>query len=403
MANRIKLTFWNYVDFSDYKPEMLEDWVNCGMTDPVTPRFTYEKDSHEDFKAMLDLAERLGVKMILQINELSLEQYLNGAEKYARIAREVYDEFGIHPAAEGFYVGEEPNTTTNEAYFEGVKILRDIDPKFPVFVNLGSVERTERMLLGPDKSLKEWMSEFTSYSGTDIIGYGTYAQLLPNGVGIDEHFYNIREVVKAAKASGAEVWASQLSSAHYGYRIPSELDFQWQISTTVACGCRAVVWFRLYDKLIAPDLWGSPIDEFGEKTPRYYDLARVQKRFMAQHGEIMAKLRHVDSFGLGVSYGGYLYFLPGSNDLVESAVCRSGMISFFKDDEGSDYVVVLNTLQDEACTFALNFTEKVEKAAILRLNGKQRVEICNRGDKKGMLAANEIWLAPGQMELIKLN
>lgn len=402
MEKQVKLTFWNYVDFCDYKPEMLRDWKECGMTHPVTPLFDTQKDDCGAFLKMLDDAEDMGLKMILQIGDVFLGRYRRGEAEYRRTCEDIHARFGSHPAACGYYVGEEPDSGSNDEYFGGAKILKEIAGDMPVYCNMGSVERTERMLLKGEKTLQEWMRDFVSHTGVDVLGYGTYSQLLPGGVGIDEHFYNIREFMKGAKDTGVEIWSSLLSSAHYKYRIPTEYDFQWQINTAVACGCKAIVWFRMYDKLVAPDLWGSPIDEFGEKTQRYYDLARVQKRFNVHHGEIMGRLIHKESYGVGIAYGGYHYFIPGASDLVERAVCPNGMINFYVDEDGTDYAVIVNTSQTEACTFALGLSEKVSEAGIVRFNGKNYNKLCGRDGKGGLISTGEIWLAPGQMEIIKL-
>lgn len=401
MDKQIKLTFWNYIDFNDYKPEMLQDWKDCGMTHPVTPCFDSQKHDCRAFLKMLDDAEKFGLKMILQIYDVFLDRYDRGEDEYRRVCGEIHAKFGSHPAAVGYYVGEEPNSESEKNYFGGVKVLKKVAGDMPVYCNMGSIERTERMMLR-GRNLAGWMKDFSSHTGADVIGYGTYSQLLPGGVGIDEHFYNIREFMKGAKETGMEIWASLLSSAHYKYRIPTEYDFQWQINTAVACGCKAVVWFRMYDKLVAPDLWGSPIDEFGERSPRFYDLARVQKRFNIHHGEIMARLHHKESYGVGIAYGGYHYFLPGASELIERAVCPSGMLNFYVDDDGVDYAVIVNTSQTEACTFALGLTEKVKEAGIVRFNGESYSKLCGRDAKDGLISTGEIWLAPGQMEIIKL-
>ena len=403
MKDRIQLTFWNYNRFCDFKAEMLHDWVRCGFTSPMTPSFSMKNDSHEKFREMLDEAERLGVKMILNIDELSLDYYsMLGEEGFRRHCAAVYDEFCSHPAVSGVYVGEEPNVDTEQSYFEGVRVLRELSSDIEVFINLGSTERTERMLLQGKRDLSDWCRDFTLKTGSNVIGYGTYTQLLPDGVGIYEHFENLRRVVSAGKVAGADIWATLLSSAHCEYRIPTENDFRWQLNTAVACGCRAVAWFRLYDKLIAGDYYGSPIDEFGELTSHYYDLARTQKNFNAHYAEIFARLNHIDTYGIGVSYGGYLYFISGTNELIDGATGRQGIISFFRDDDGADYAAIVNTLQNDGCAFSLSFSDKVERAESLLFNGTSADTVFSRDGRAGSIQTSEFWLSPGQLVLLKL-
>ena len=403
MKDRIQLTFWNYNNFFDYEPKMLRDWVNLGMTSPMTPRFSMKNDSHELFRKMLDEAETLGITMVLNIDELFLDNYRTlGEDGYRRQCAAIYDEFCHHPAVSGVYVGEEPNTDTEPSYFGGVRILRELSRDIEVFINLGSTERTERMLLKGERDLSDWCCDFTEKTGTDVIGYGTYTQLLPNGVGIYEHFENLRRVVAAGKRAGADIWASLLSSAHCEYRIATENDYRWQLTTAVACGCRAVAWFRIYDKLIAGDYYGAPIDEFGELTNHSYDLARTQKNFNAHYAEIFARLHHQETYGIGVAYGGYLYFLQGLNDLVDGATGRQGLISFFTDDDGGEYAVIVNTLQNDGCAFSLSFSDKVERVEKLLFNGKSSETVFSRDGRSGSIQTPESWLSPGQLVLLKL-
>ena len=268
---------------------------------------------------------------------------------------------------------------------------------------MGSVERTERSLLSiTGETLDGWCSDIVNGSGGDIIGYGTYNHMLCGEPALDDHFYNLRVFTEIGKKYGVDIWSTMLSSAHYNYRVATEDDFRWQLNTCIACGARAVVWFRLYDKLIASDYRGSPIDEFGVKTTRYYDLARVQKKFNYHYGKLFSHLEHVSTAGVGISYGGYFYFLPGASDLIDRAVSRSAMISFFKDGDGTDYVVVVNTLQREATSITLSYTDKVEKASFVYRNGEQLNTGFERNGRTGSVMGGEIWLAPGQMEVLKI-
>ncbi len=401
--DRIKTLFWNYIDFRDYKPEMLDDWAKCGMTHPVSPRMDTNVDDCDAFLKMLDDAHARGLKIIVQATDITIDKYLRGADEYRAACERVHGLFGRHPAVCGYYAGDEPDIFNEKLYFESVKILKSIIGDKIAFCNMGSVERSERMLLKKKgQTLTEWVKEFVDYSGADVLGYGSYSPLLPGSIGVDEHFALTREFSKATKAAGIEMWASTISSCHYNFRVPTELDFQWQLTTSVALGAKAIVWFRFYDKIFLPEYYGSPVDEFGEKTQHYYNLARVQKRFNVHFGEIMARLNFLDAYGVGISFGGYHYFTPESSDLVERVFCPHGLISFFKDDDGNDYAVVVNTSQTEVCTCTLAFKESVKEAGLLRFNGTEYRKECDRGDKNGLILTGDLWLHPGQMELIKI-
>lgn len=401
-------TFWNYNRFEDYKPEMLEDWINLGITTPILPTFDMNRHSKEALISILDDVQSKGIQCILQVSQMYLEGYARGAESYRADVSRVMEEFGSHPAVYGFYVGEEPNCNNEECYFEGTKIIKELAPDKCVYSNFGSIERTERMMLKGKSTIEEWVSRYKEYSNADTIGFGVYSQLFSDHSGVYEFFHNMRTFVEAGKKAGVGVWGTMLSSAHDLYRVPSEDDFRWQINMCAVCGCKGVVWFRLYDKLVAFDYRSSPIDEFGEKTQRYYDLARVQKRFNIHYGKLLGRLQHISTYGIGVSFGGYPYFVPGidktfsADDIVVSADCRSAMISFFKDEDGTDYVAVANSSMTEAHHISLSFSDKVEKAELVYHNGDVKITSFERGDLVGAGKSGYMCLAPGQMEILKI-
>ena len=47
MAKQVQMTFWNYNSFKDYKPQMLRDWIELGITLPLLPMFNMNRDSKE--------------------------------------------------------------------------------------------------------------------------------------------------------------------------------------------------------------------------------------------------------------------------------------------------------------------------------------------------------------------
>ena len=103
MAKQVQMTFWNYNSFKDYKPQMLRDWIELGITTPILPEFVIGRDKNEDLIAILDDAESLGIQVILQINTLFLENYYKGADAYRADVTYAAETFGHHPAVYGYY------------------------------------------------------------------------------------------------------------------------------------------------------------------------------------------------------------------------------------------------------------------------------------------------------------
>ena len=64
---------------------------------------------------------------------------------------------------------------------------------------------------------------------------------------------------------------------------------------------------------------------------------------------------------------------------------------------------ILTTSQTIDRPIELTFSEKVNSADILYYNGDTTQNIFRRNGRTGGISAGRIWLAPGQMELIKIN
>ena len=135
-------------------------------------------------------------------------------------------------------------------------------------------------------------------------------------------------------------------------------------------------------------------------------MARVQKRFNIHYGKIMADLKHIDAYGVGVSYGGYSYFtndVPAGIGIIDSADCRSGMLSFFKDKDGNDYVVILNTHTTESYHMTLTYAPEVARADFVYHNGAQlNANFVRKEGQTGPAKGQSVCLAPGMIELIKI-
>ena len=163
------------------------------------------------------------------------------------------------------------------------------------------------------------------------------------------------------------------------------------------------------------DYRGSPIDEYGEPNGEYYrGMKRAQTRFNIHHAKLIMKLHHDTTFFITKRYGGYPMFPEAGYGGVKMAYCSDtflgyydkqptpGIVSFFKGEDGYDYIAIVNNSRKEAGSITLDFDKSVKKAERVYNNGARTAGMAlNDPDNLGYYST-ETWLAPGQMEIIRI-
>lgn len=322
-----------------------------------------------------------------------------GADGYEKKFREIY---GIlkHPALYGFFIGDEPGKKIDfENSVECTRIQKKVAPELRPYINLhAGMDNTDPALLG-GRTFREWLSYISKETGFSNFSYGHYDQVW-NESGINSYYANIKALGEAADAAGVDMWNTQLSSAHYMFRIPSEYEFVWQITTAAACGSRGIIWFRFYDRSVGPNYHGSPIDEYGNKTEQYYKFLRANRRFQDQYGEIMMKLHHKVTYLTEKAYGGMKMFGTGTHPvLTDIRGTEQAVLGFFTDDDGIEYVAVVNGSMTNPGVFRIEFDHDKYNLDEATFNG---TKFDPYNPKNTAEHWDGLWLYPGQMNLFRI-
>ena len=396
------LGFWNYNSYTKgCSEEDIKMWKDLGLNVAMAPLFCGTKEIEDGLPNFLDLLHKYGMKSVLFFDEVAAGYYAShGEEAFRAKFREIYEKYGKHPAVLGFYPGEEPGASVIDNFTAVLKIMLEEAPELIPFVDLGA--NASHM-------------EQVAATGVPISGFGNYSQMEPEERGTDEYFTLMCSQMKACKKYGMDCMPTLLSSAHYRHREPREVDYIWQINTAAICGCTGIYWFRLYDKLTADDYRASPIDEYGQPNGEYYrGMKRAQTRFNIHHAKLMMKLRHDETFFITKRYGGYPAYPDNGYSLVKRAYSSDtffgyydkaptpGIVSFFKDEDGFEYVAVMNNSRTEAGSITLEFDKATKKVEYVYYNGEQTRGLLLEGTANLDYIKEEIWLAPGQMEILRI-
>ncbi len=399
---KFPFAIWNYNYVGDFTTDEVDVWADCGLTVTMSPKVRYGKDDPALLIPMLDRAQERGIQLIACIVGLENVDYkVLGQEAYAKRFTEVYNILK-HPALYGFYIGDEPSTKEDfQASWDSIKCQRVIAPELRPCLNLHTgMDATKPELLG-GRTFREWLRDMAADTGFSNFSYGHYDQVVDE-YGIDSSFRNIRPIVEAAEQANVDVWNCQLSSAHYMFRIPNYYEILWQITVPAACGSRGVLWFRFYDRAFGPNYHGSPIDEYGNKTPLYYDMFRAQRRFNDHYGELIMSLHHKATYVTKQAFGGY----PIYDDALENPIpemdkisgTEPAVIGIFENDEGEQYFCIVNESMDKPGVWKLFFDREKYELDELMFNGR---------DENAYGASNSVdhwdglWLYPGQMAMFK--
>ena len=337
-------SMWTYNDLCEFTPDEMDTWADLGINLPMLPKTYVDRDDPKLLLPWLDKAKELGVEAIVNYEDMSYRAYVElGAEGYEARIKPLYDALASHPAVHGFCIGDEPGTKENmAASLEAIRINKKLAPHLTPYLNYrGDTLSMDEQLGGLD--FNGWMKRVYDETGSDEICFDDYTQQI-NDTGKAWYLGAVRKWADAGRAAGdSDVWACLLSSGHHVYAPPTEVDYRWQINTAAALGMRGVLWFRLYDRENVISYYGSPIDEFGDKSEAYYALKRCQRRFSNHFGEIFMKLRLKENYLVGSDWGVFPTFGPGCHEAIKDIKANDGtLVSFFEDAEGREYLVIVD-------------------------------------------------------------
>ena len=373
MTTKYPFSMWVYNPLSDFPPEELESWKECGMTAPLAPKTYYGKDDPKSLIPYLDKAQELGMQLIINYEDFAYQNIDRiGDELYEERFREMYEPLKGHPALFGFFAGDEPNSRRSfDQTRRCLMIQKKVAPELRPYINLigGMSDKKEDQLL--DMDLEEWFRDLKSI-GIDFVSQDAYLPLIDDRT-VTDHFREMKKIIEAAEKAGVDVWINMLCSGHDAFRAPSETDVIWQVNVGAAIGCRGGIWFRFYDREIGYDYFGSPVDEFGNKTNCYYAILRAQRRFNNQYGELMMKLKRKSTYATGYQKRGiYPELNDEAHDLVKVSGYEDGIVSFFEDAEGSEYIAIVNASMQFRATWVIDYDP--EKCVVKEVSANGRHE-----------------------------
>ncbi len=388
MNSTIQFGFWNYVESGVMGKEAVRDWADLYCTLPMSFVFDPKIHKKSDMLEILDECEKCGMKLII-CDKRTHFRTLNevGEAAFTAGVKAAYDDFGRHPAAFGFFVGDEPSFEEKDLFIRAFQIVGQNTPNRDNFGNLlpywGGGSDYD-MLVGAAESVHtEAVEEIIQKGGATLIGYDQYSQCLNEAhnreCGINSYFYVLDQYRKNTEKYGIPFYTSLLACGHWGYRTPTEDDIRWQIYTALAHGARGIIWFHLYQYEVGGSYVDLPlIGKDRLRTPTFEAIRRQQYIFNEFYREKLDPLRVTDVYHVGHLYDPNHRFC--ADDILQDVNGKFSyptILTYYKHTEtGEKWLSVVNAHQ--------------------RLSNRITLK-CQNGNE------HTFWLACGEMKLINVN
>ena len=402
------VSFWNYTNLADHGQHMdeaaVEEWADAGFTVPQSPN--YDPGNPEQkarILQLLDWAHQRGMKLILCDPRCYARRDPDGEgapTDYANGVRAAVADFGDHPAAFGFHVGDEPSSEMKEAFFECYRIQKEAAPHLHPFANLlpffPGIEARAGAETWPD-----YLDEYAQKSTADLISYDCYIQMNPGDSGWNNYYENLRLHREAALRNSIPFWNTVLSVGHFRYRCPNFDEIRWQFNTSVASGAHGLLWFFYYMRRPHDNYRLSPVDEHWDRTETYYDIRRVQKGFHRHYTDLFNLLVSTRVTFYPEAFGGGATFTPNGivSRITPDVAGHPILLGEFTDADGRRCVMLVNNSMtdsvnvgitfpgDDVRVFSWNWSGTEYEGSAYSASGQSR-------DENGLTIRH--WLAPGQ-------
>lgn len=344
------VTFHNYSPWGSPagRPQAVKDWVDLGITIGRSPIYNPERDKKKDMLALLDACADAGIMCFVNDTRCSAPSYLKGGEDaYRRRFEESLKDFGQHPAAFGYDVGDEPAREGIKLAYSTYKIQREMAPHLTPFMSCAGYSPAGAAWMGL-RSYRRYVDELVKFADPPMLFHGSYCMLDTAPDAVEMHFLTHKMFTDAMLRHHLPVWLTLCCTGHYTLRCPNPEDFALQIGISAALGHKGFAWFNVYTYRQEENYRWPPINEFGERTHTFEWMSYELRKFHKTIGPTLLKLDfqrayHIDNERLG----GYPNTID--SELVKKVEARTMkfplLVSEFKDAAGRDYVAVLaNTL-----------------------------------------------------------
>jgi hypothetical protein len=331
-ADDFILSYWCGPPASENLDQRFAEVAECGFTYAMAP---CSGATPEQNKAMLNACQKHGLKYLPIDGRIMAFGPENPAFKTNLDA--VISDYGKHPAMGGYFLADEPAPDAFGKLASVNQYLLEQDPKHLPFINLLPNYAPQWALGG---TYENYVERFLSTVRPRLLSFDHYA-LMGNGAERPNYFENLEIIRRVALKHDVPFASIFLVTQHFDYRNPSEADLRWQANTALVYGAKALLYFTYWTPTNDPAFRTATaiIDAKGNRSAHFEDTKRVNASIRKWAPTLM-KLNSTEVFHTGK--------IPAATQPVpeNNAVKFTGdgafILGFFKHDDGSQWLMVMN-------------------------------------------------------------
>jgi hypothetical protein len=303
-------------------------------------------------------------------------------------------DIGNSPAVLGLMLRDEPHARAMPSLGVVARLMREVLPgKWP-YVNLFPVRvSAERM---GTATYREYVRLLVDTIRQPFLSYDNYSLI---GGQMGDAFYQNLEVVRQLSVeTGVPLWNCVLSNAHFNYMENTDATYHLQAWATMAHGARGIQYFSYFT-------WSNgnyrlgPIDQFGNKTPSWDMMRRVNNQIHA----LAPTLKQLKSTGVyhypdvppdcvGLSESRLVQLIEMRQRGVVPPVQGRFLVGEFADQQNRPYLMLVNKdLQN-------SFQYRIE----LKKAGTRLIHVSQYSGREEPFGREMDWVAPGAGHLFRL-
>ena len=308
--------------------------------------------------------------------------------------RELARELGDNPAVVGFYLRDEPHASLMPGLGKVAAIIREVMPDKWPYVNLfPSRVSTDRVGV---PTYEDYVKLLVHTIRQPFISYDNYSLV---GGEMLEYFYENLEIIRRLSLeAGVPFWNCILANAHFNYMEPSDATFNIQVYATLAYGGRGIQYFTYYSPRIGNYRLGA-IDQFGDRTPTWDMLRRINKQLHALAPTVL-KLHSTGVYhhpelpplGKPLTESRLVERVEMFQRYVRPPIAGQFLVGEFEDQQGRPYLMLVNKDLNHSFRFAIH----------LKQPGRKLIHISPYSGKEEPFGREMDWLAPGAGTLFRL-
>lgn len=374
--------------------------MGWGEASPDPQQLQWMKDAGLNiagFGSIADLPayEKAGIQVFVsdpRINGYDFEKPLDEAV-VRRNVQAVAREIGTSPAVIGFMLQDEPHARAMPSLALVARVIQEYMPgKWP-YVNLFPV-RVSADRMGVAK-YDDYVRMLVDQIHQPFLSYDNYS--LVKGEMLDSFYTNLEVVRRLSVETGVPLWNCVLSDAHFNYMENTDATYSLQAYATMAHGARGIQYFSYFT-------WSNgnyrlgPIDQFGNKTPSWDMIRRVNNQIHAL-APTLKKLTSTGAFHYPdapadcrpLSESALVQSVEMTQRLVTPPVQGRYLIGEFKDQSGRSYLMLVNKDLNNSFRYRIDLKKPGKLIHISQYSGAEEP-----------FGREMDWIAPGAGHLFRI-